>query len=356
MLILVLCFLTAFALSYVAIPHIIKVARDRNLCEEPGERSSHTISTPALGGIGIFCGTVFAVVMWTPFQFFSNLQYILCALIIVFLVGLKDDLMPLQPVNKILGQVMAAAIIVFPGGISLQSFYGIFGLAEALPVPVFAGISLFVILVFINAFNLIDGINGLAGSTGGLVAGVLGCWFLWAGRVELAVLSFGLVGAVLAFLRYNYTPAKTFMGDSGSMLIGTVCAVLAIEFITVNDSLSASSPYYMHSGPVVAIGVMILPLFDTLRVFLTRLFRRQSPFLPDRRHIHHLMIDLGLSHMQATAALTAVNVLFVTLVIALDAVMELHALLALILGLASALTFWLHRSVVRRRQLRGWAA
>lgn len=351
MFILLLCFLTSFALSYLAVPHVIKIARDRNLCERPTNRSSHTISTPALGGIGIFCGTVFAVVMWTPFQLFANLQYILCALLIMFLVGIRDDLEPVQPTGKILAQIMAAAIIVFQGDITLRGLYGFFGVHEVLPLPVFRGFTLFVMMVIINGINLIDGINGLAGSIGLLVAGVFGCWFFFAGRVELAVLAFALVGAILAFLKFNYTPAKTFMGDSGSLVIGLVCAILTVEFIEVNHQLPASTTK-VSNGPAAAIGIMILPLYDSLRVFVTRVFRGKSPFAGDRSHIHHLLIDYGLSHMQATASLTVVNGVFITLVFVLDPWVDVHLLAIILLALATALTYALQGAVVRRKQRR----
>ncbi len=347
-----LSFLTAFTLTYVATPHIITIARERNLCVEPDERSSHTISTPALGGIGIFSAAVFSIVMWTPFSEFANLQYILCAFIIVFLMGVKDDFSPLNPVNKIFGQALAAGILVFKSDVMLSGFYGIGYVHEIpfLPLPVWTGVTIFIMLVIINAFNLIDGINGLAGSVGTLIAGTLGCWFFWAGRIELAVVSFSIVGAVLAFLKYNYTPAKIFMGDSGSLLLGTACAILIIQFIDMNYAMDAADPRRVEGVPAVAVGIMIIPLYDTMRVFTTRILRRQSPFSGDRRHIHHLLIDYGFSHMQSTGILVAVNTLFILFAFTLNAYLDVHLLLALLLGMATLLSYLLHRGVIQRRQ------
>ena len=349
MFILLLCFLTAFAMAYLAIPYIIKIARDRNLCEVPVERSSHTISTPALGGIGIFCGTIFSVLMWTPFQNFANLQYVLCALLLMFLVGLKDDLAPILPRTKFTAQFFAALIIVLQGGIYLEGCYGIFGVHNILHVNIFRGLTIIVFMLIINGFNLIDGINGLAGSIGTLAAGILGGWFFWVGRIELSVLSFALVGACIAFLKFNYTPAKTFMGDSGSLVIGITCAILITSFIEINHQLPIGNPYKMNNGPVFAISVAILPIFDTVRVFLTRIVRGHSPFAPDRRHIHHLLVDFGLSHTMTTVILTGVSILFLTLVVVLDRYLGLHTLLLLIISLASALTYYLHWAVNRYR-------
>ncbi len=346
---IILSFLTALTVAYFAIPHVINIARAKNLCDEPSERSSHTISTPSLGGIGIFSAAMFSISMWTPFGQFGNLQYILCAFIIVFLIGVKDDISPVSPINKIIGEALAASILIFKADVYLSGFYGLFGFHDGLPEPIYTGLTIFTILVIINAFNLIDGINGLAGSVGALIAGTLGCWFFYVGRVELAVVAFTIVGAIIAFLKYNYSPARIFMGDSGSLLLGTASAILAIKFIDMNYYLPDGAPGKIHASPAVAIGILIIPLFDTMRVFTTRILRGQSPLHADRRHIHHLLIDYGFSHMAATGILVSVNVAFILLAFSLQGLLLVHWLLILIVVLASGLTFYLHKAVVRKR-------
>jgi len=133
--------------------------------DEPDDRRSHNVSTPSLGGIGIFAGTLFSIILWTPFNYFGDLQYILCAFIIIFLIGAKDDIDPISPSKKFLGELFAAGILVFRANVRLTSLYGFFGIYE---IPELASIllSIFTIIVIINAFNLIDGINGLSGSLG----------------------------------------------------------------------------------------------------------------------------------------------------------------------------------------------
>jgi len=345
-----LSFFTAFTLTYFAIPSIIRIALVKNLCDEPGERRSHQVRTPSLGGIGIFAGSIFSIIMWTPFAEFGNLQYILGACLIIFLIGAKDDISPVAPNKKLIAQLLAASILVLRSDIQLSSFYGLFGIGDQLPPAIYVALSIFTILVFINAFNLIDGINGLAGSIGALIAGTLGCWFFLVDRMELATVAFATTGAIMAFLKYNYTPAKIFMGDTGSLIIGLISAVLIIEFIDFNSQLEGSHPYRFDAIPAVAIGIMIIPFFDTLRVFVTRIIRGHSPFQPDRRHIHHLMIDYGFSHMQATGLLVFMNTLFITFVFALHDSLELHLLLLLTLLIAGLLTFLLHKAVVRRKR------
>ena len=177
----ILSFVTAFTLTYFAIPSIIHIARVKNLCDEPDERRSHTVTTPSLGGIGIFAGLIFSVILWTPFEVFGNLQYILCSFLLIFLMGAKDDIIPISPYKKLLGEVLAASILVFKSNIRLTSMYGILGFQE-MPYWFSVLVTIFTILVIINAFNLIDGINGLAGSISIVIAATIGGWVFLGGH------------------------------------------------------------------------------------------------------------------------------------------------------------------------------
>lgn len=320
----------------------------KKLYDMPDERRSHTEVTPSLGGIAIFAGILFSIVLWTPFGEFGNLQYILCALLIMFLIGAKDDILPISPKKKLLGQILAAGIITFKAEIFFSSLHGIFGVYE---ISNLVGIplSIFTMVVIINAFNLIDGINGLAASITILVGTTLGIWFFFVDRVELSILAFALVGASMAFLKYNITPAKIFMGDTGSLLLGLMSSILIIEFIEYNQVLKAGHLYKVASAPAVAIGILVLPLFDTLRVFITRLSKGKSPFYPDRTHIHHLLLDSGFTHMQATSILVFVNLLFIFLVFGLQGIGTLNLLVS-ILTIASFLSAGLYMNANRKNQ------
>ena len=342
---IILSFITAFTLTYFAIPSIINIAATKNLFDEPNARASHAIPTPSLGGIGIFAGVIFSIVLWTPFNVFGDLQYVLCAFIIIFLIGAKDDILPMAPWKKVVGEIFAASILVFKSNVKLTSLYGIFGVYD-IPDLISIPLSIFVILVIINAFNLIDGINGLSGSISTLIALILGTWFYLTDHLELAVVAFALAGSTIAFLKYNVTPAKIFMGDTGSLLVGLICSILALQFIELHRDLSDSA-YAVQAVPAVAIGILILPLFDTLRVFLTRIFQGRSPLSADRNHIHHLLIDCGLTHMQATTVLVIVNIVFILLVFRLQHI-GTYRLLILIFALATGMTLLL--LFIRRRQ------
>lgn len=346
------CFATAFTLTYFAIPSIIKIALDKNLMDNPGERSSHEVSTPSLGGIAIFAGVIFAIVMWAPTPVFSQVQYLLGAFIIIFLIGAKDDIAPVSPTKKLLAQVGATIIIVLNSNVELHSFYGLLGIHNSLHPGFYLFVSIFTILVLINAFNLIDGIDGLAACIGALICTVLGCWFYLTGQMEFTVVAFATVGGILAFLRYNISPAQIFMGDTGSLLIGMICAILIVKFIDTNYNLPVDNAYRFQGGPAVAIGIMIIPIFDTLRVFITRMMRGISPFKPDRRHIHHLLVDVGFNHMEATAILVFVNSCFILFVFSFHALLNMHWII-LIMGLvAGALTYYLHKRVRTRSQMK----
>ncbi len=351
MFILLLNFLTAFLLTYFAIPSIIKVAHQKKLFDVPVGRSSHTVNTPSLGGIAIFSGAIFSFIMWTPFDEFANLQYILCAFIILFLVGARDDIAPLSPKYKLAGQILAALILIFKSDIILDGFYGLFGITADIPYWVSVIITLFTMLVIINAFNLIDGIDGLAGSIGVLIIGTLGAWFFLTGNWGYTAIAFATVGAITGFLKYNFTPAKIFMGDTGALLIGLASCILVIEFIDMNTALESASPYKFQASPVVAIGILIIPLFDTLRVFVTRILRGHSPFHPDRRHIHHLLIDFGFGHTTATMILFFVNMFFICFVLWGHNRMGMHVMLGVLAVSASIMTFFLHKAVVRKKKL-----
>ncbi len=342
---IVLSFLTSFILTYVAIPSIIKIAREKRLMDEPGGRRVHQNSIPTLGGIAIFAGVIFSIILWTPFQVFGNLQYILCAFIIIFLIGAKDDIIPITPYKKLLGQLFACSILVFIAKIRLTGMYGIFGFYW-IPEWLAVSLSIFTLLVIVNSFNLIDGINGLSAGLGILICMTFGLWFYITDQIILCMLSFSLIGSLTAFLKYNVTPAKIFMGDTGSLLVGLICGILAIRFIELHKDIP-SVEYKFISAPAVAIGILFIPLYDMLRVFIVRIISGKSPFHPDRLHVHHMMLDAGCSHMQASLILVSVNALSIFLVLQFRDLGNMK-LLIILFSLGLTMTFVL-RTIIRKR-------
>lgn len=311
---IILSFITSLLVTFYAIPSIIHVARVKHLVDEPGHRSSHARTTPSLGGIAIFAGVSISIVLWTPFELFGDLQYILAAFTIMFLIGAKDDILPMSPSRKFAGEFLAAFILVTQSNIRITGFQGLFGIYE-IPYWLSIVITLTTILLIINAFNLIDGINGLTGMLGVIITVFMTSWFFLVDELALSLISFSTTGACLAFLYYNISPAKIFMGDTGSLFIGLVCSILAIQFVEINKVLADESKYAISAAPVVAIGILALPVLDTLRVFTGRLVRGRSPFSAERNHIHHLTIDSGFTHMAASLLLTLFNAIIIYLVI-----------------------------------------
>ena len=333
----IISFITAFTLTYFVIPPIIRVALKKKLYDVPVARSSHTKVTPRLGGVAIFAGTIFSIMLWTPFsRYGGDLQFVLCAFILIFLVGVKDDIDAIAPSKKLVVEILAAVILIFKAGVKISSLQGVMGINE-IGVVFSTVLTVFTIIVIINAINLIDGINGLSGSLVIVIASTLGVWFMLIQRYDLAIMAVSASGATAAFLKYNYSPAQIFMGDTGALLLGLICSILTINFIELNSELSVNHPFKLNAAPAVAIGILILPLFDTLRVFVTRVLRGKHPLYPDRTHIHHLLIDSGLSHTQATAILVGVNIFFIILVLLLQRYTNSTILILLLLGSISSL-------------------
>ena len=297
MLELILPILTSFMIVLLSTPSFILIAKKKHLFDDPSDdRKIHTKKVPLMGGMMIFAGTLFSFLLWLPINDIGVIQYLVPSLLIMFFVGMKDDIIGTAPVKKLAAHIIVAFIMVFMAEVKLTSLHGLFGIRE---IPEWAGImlSIFTYIVIINAFNLIDGVDGLASGVGLIASTVFGCWFYFAGDWTYAVLSFSLAGALLGFLRFNFNPAKIFMGDSGSLTIGFLIAVMAIELVEYE---AQELPYVIKniSKPILSMSILVYPLVDTIRVFTLRAVRGVSPFTADRNHIHHRLMDLGLGHKQ----------------------------------------------------------
>lgn len=302
----------AFLITFFAIPIIIQVSREKKLFDEPDERKVHKMVIPTLGGLGIFAGFILATMLGAP-SGSSLLQYYAAAAIVIFFLGIKDDILVLSPAKKFIGQLIAAGILIKFGGVQITDMHGFLGIGK---LPDIASIifTLFTLIVIINSFNLIDGVDGLAGSLGLLTALVFGSYFFYAGQLMYAVMAFSLAGSLIGFLIYNFSPAKIFMGDTGSLLIGLVNAILVTKFINFAGG-APDLKISMEAAPAIGFAVLIVPLFDTLRVFGLRILNRRSPFSGDRTHIHHFLLDLGFSHRSVTIFCVSANIGLIVLAV-----------------------------------------
>jgi UDP-GlcNAc:undecaprenyl-phosphate GlcNAc-1-phosphate transferase len=302
-------FITSFA-----IPSILHVARFRHLYDDLGHfRKSHDHGIPRLGGVAIFVSFTITSLLFCMTDKSLPINYLLTACIILFAMGLKDDLSGVNSNTKFLIQFIVCAILVVLGNIRLTSMYGVFGIYD-LPYLLSVGISILIVLLVVNAFNLIDGIDGLAATTGIVVNGTFAALFIYTHQFELAAVSLSMVGAILGFLRFNITPAKIFMGDTGSLLIGLISAVMALKFMGINQGVNSRAAE-IFSVPALTFAILIGPIFDTVRVFIIRIANGVSPFAADRNHIHHRMLRLGFNHLQTTIILTSINVASILMVV-----------------------------------------
>ena len=303
-------FSLSFLIAFFTFPTILYVANEKNLMDEPNGRSMHSKKTPTLGGIGVFFSLVIVMVL---IGVLLNTKVVLLAvgcITILFFIGLKDDLTVLSPKSKFLGQLFAALLIIVLSDIRIVGFSQIFSVS-VLPYWLSIVFTVFVYVLIINAFNLIDGIDGLAASIAVLASAMYTILFYKSGELGFALLSFALCGALLAFLRFNFSDRfKLFMGDTGTMIVGFMLAFFTVSFIS-QSQLNVSSLYH-NVSPGLALAILFYPLLDTCRIFFIRVFiLKVSPFKPDQNHIHHRFIQNGFSHIQTAAIIVLVNLIII---------------------------------------------
>ncbi len=296
-----------------AIPSILHVARSRHLYDDLGHfRKSHDHGIPRLGGVAIFVSFTITSLLFCMTDKSLPINYLLTSCIILFAMGLKDDLSGVNSSTKFLIQFIVCAILVVLGNIRLTNMYGVFGIYD-LSYALSVCLSILIILMIVNAFNLIDGIDGLAATTGIAANGTFAGLFIYMHQYELAAVSLAMAGSILGFLRFNITPSKIFMGDTGSLLIGLITAVMALKFMEANK-LETTQAYMNYSVPALTFAILIGPVFDTIRVFVIRISNGVSPFTADRNHVHHRMLRLGFNHLQTTLILTGTNITTIAMV------------------------------------------
>jgi UDP-N-acetylmuramyl pentapeptide phosphotransferase/UDP-N-acetylglucosamine-1-phosphate transferase len=313
---ILIAFVSALIITWYYIPKIIRVVKERHLEDKPGFHKIHKADVPTLGGIGIFGGFIFGFLIGVN-GYLPGLSYFTAAAVFLLFVGIKDDLVYLNPQKKFWAELGAAILVAVFTNIHITNFHGFLGITDISAINSYI-VTLIVMVVIINAVNLIDGIDGLAAMVGIIASIVFGTFFFLSGDYGYTVMAAALLGALIGFLRYNMSevPRKIFMGDSGSLVIGFTLAVFAIHF---NELVANGKPVLqLDSAPSVAIAILIVPLYDTLRVTVLRIRAKKSIFVGDKRHIHHLMLRAGFSHRGATGVIAAVNLLLIAIAFLLD--------------------------------------
>lgn len=303
--------LLAFIITLIVIPAIITVATVKKLYDVPDDkRKIHKEPIPSLGGLGMFIGFIFSILLTINFSSEApEFQYYIASLLLIFFLGIKDDIIIISPVKKFVGQLIAAGILVYKANLVITDMGGFLGIHQLNTACSYL-LTMFALVVIINAFNLIDGVDGLAGSLGLISSLVFGIFFLINKNIPYAVLSFTFAGSLIAFLVYNFHPAKIFMGDTGSLMIGLVNSILVIKFIETGHHYSN---FPVAASPAIGFGILLVPLMDTLRVFAIRIYNGRSPFKPDRNHIHHLLLNYGFNHKGVTFTCIVATILITSM-------------------------------------------
>ncbi len=339
--------LISFAFGLIGMPVIVRIAKAKGFVVRPNKRMSHTGEVPNVGGLNI-CFSFMLTYLLFEFDQMSQSQFFLIGLFAIMAVGFIDDVLVLTPMAKLLGEALAGIALIGFADIRLTHLHGIFGINEIGIVPSYL-FSLFVLLAIINAVNLIDGIDGLASGLGMLYCTFFATYFHFAGEVSWSILGICMVGALAVFFIYNVFGhrEKIFMGDSGSLLLGYLLTAFIFHFCEMNAYHEVPEWLHMDAAPMVAICVLTIPIYDMIRVSLTRIKQHRSPFEPDKNHIHHLLLKTGLNHIQTTCVLLSISVLFVGLAI-LGRNWNPWLLLTVDFGLATALTLVLWRIINRK--------
>jgi UDP-N-acetylmuramyl pentapeptide phosphotransferase/UDP-N-acetylglucosamine-1-phosphate transferase len=318
----ILPFTWAFLISVFAIPSIVHVAHKKRLLDEPNNRTIHELLTPRLGGLAIFAGFISALTIFGRIDY--GIQHMLAGCVIIFFIGLKDDIVSVSAFKKFFVQVLATGIVMFMADIRITSLQGILGIGVLEPGMSYL-ITFIVIIGITNAINLIDGLDGLAGSIVSVCCFSFGLYFItWEDNYTTmySYVAFSLLGSIVGFLRYNIYKAKIFMGDTGSLVCGFIVSILAIKFVETK---------MISNTPTVSIAILFIPILDTARVFILRVLNGKSPFSPDKNHVHHKLIDIGFSQLGTVFVLVIINVMAILLVIYFDFLSLTMQVLALLM-------------------------
>jgi UDP-GlcNAc:undecaprenyl-phosphate/decaprenyl-phosphate GlcNAc-1-phosphate transferase len=324
--------ITSFLVGFLLTPIVILILKKINILDSPGGRKIHNRFIPSMGGIAFVTAAFISSIVWFDFFQLVQLRFFLAAFGLMFFVGLRDDMVDLTVGQKLLGQLICTYLVVVMAGIRFTSLYGFFGIYE-LPLLVSYGLSFFTILVLTNSFNLIDGLDGLAGSISVVTLLFLSWWFYQAGLESYAVFSLILVGAVLSFLVYNWHPAKIFMGDTGSLSLGFALAVLTILFIDRNGTMAEFEGWKFNAPIASGVALLIIPIYDTSRIFIKRAMKGKSPMAPDKSHVHHFLLRMGFRHDQVSLTLVFIKIGFIALIF-LGSELSDHVLLPIIVLVA----------------------
>lgn len=308
---LILLFVGVFLLTFALLPRIRRVSLKFGFIDTPDGRSSHKNIVPTFGGIAFYLALILTLFSFQQVDSDSIIISLIASLSVMFFTGLKDDFQDISPRMKSLGQFISVGLIMFHSEFRITSFYGFLGIQELHPL-ISICLSLFLLIGLINAYNLIDGIDGMASIVGIVVSTSLGLLFFKLEMYFYLAVCISLISMLFSFLRYNFSSEKKiFMGDTGSLVIGLVLGVLTMRLLSLGFEPISVIAISRSDIPLLLLAVLIIPAFDISRVIFIRLSNKVPVFSPDRNHIHHVLIDAGLSHKQASISVGIINTLII---------------------------------------------
>lgn len=353
-----LAFVLSAGITALIIPKIILISFKKKLFDEVDERKVHQGIVPRLGGVAFTPAIVMSMAMLLGLYALVSsttginltmapmLSLSLCALMLLYLEGITDDLIGIGYKVKFVCQIISALLIVV-SGVWINDFNGLFGIHE---IPWYVGMPFTTVLLVyvINAINLIDGIDGLASGLSMVALFFLGCLFSLSGDVISAVIAFATVGTLVPFFIYNVfgraeRHSKVFMGDCGSQTIGLLLGMLAVK-ISMSDTL------YVNSLPeplVIAFSVLMIPCLDVIRVMIGRMRKGKNPFLPDKTHFHHKFLALGMSHRTAMVTILMIDAFFIMLNLGMVMFLNINVILLMDILMWCAMHTWINKMVIR---------
>lgn len=305
-----LFFIGSFIVSFIMMPKIRSLAKKNNFNSIPNNRSSHVDIVPNIGGVAFYVTLMLSFYFIFPYDENGLLRSLLPGLTILFIIGLKDDLVIVASSTKLIAQIVAGFFLVMNPSFQLLNMKGFLWIFHNNYFLAFA-LSILIIVTIINSINLIDGIDGLAGIISIIIFTTFSIIFYVIKEYSLFFINIALIGSIVAFLRFNISKTtKIFMGDTGSMLLGFLIAVMTIRLFTISSVKHSLLIIPIENLPYLIFSILSIPLIDTIRVFSSRILNGKSPFVADRNHIHHVVLDrFKLSHFSTSLLLGLVNVL-----------------------------------------------
>lgn len=331
----ILTFAISAAIGWFAIPRIVIIAKIKRLFDEPNSRKVHKGAVPRLGGLSFFPAALFSFAFVLGLRYYygydialdlqvellTEFLFVMAGMLILYFVGMADDLIGVGYRNKFVAQIFAGICLVF-AGVTVFDLQGLFGV-HRLPFTLDALLTIMVVVLTVNAFNLIDGVDGLCSGLGTIILSTLGILFIYYGLFVYAMFAFGMVGVLIAFFQYNVlgTRLKVFMGDTGSLTLGYMIVFLGLKFANLENTTYLNTG--LHSSLSILLGMLFVPVFDTCRVFVSRISRGRSPFYPDKNHVHHKLLQLNRTHLQSTGILLLMEIFFILFNLALSQLLSL---------------------------------